>query len=196
MEKILFVNACMRGLEVSRTHKLCRVFLKEYAAVQPLFELEVADLTKAPPLCLDKIAVMARDNLIDAGKEGHDMFRLSHQFAKADKIIVGAPYWDLSFPAALKTYVEHISVRNVTFENTDRGVVGLCRARKLIYITTAGGYIKNANFGAEYFRGLCEFFGIGQFETFYAEGLDIATNDPEVLMHMAEMEIREMAAGL
>ena len=28
---------------------------------------------------------------------------------------IGAPYWDLSFPAALKIWVEHMYVRNLTF---------------------------------------------------------------------------------
>jgi len=182
MEKILFVNACMRGSEISRTHKLCRSYLKENT-------FEEVDLTKNILACLDGEAIINRDKLIDSGKTDDEIFRYAWQFAQAEKIIIGAPYWDLSFPAALKTYVEHVFVRGITFKNTPTGIEGLCRAKKLIYITTAGGYIKNANHGAEYFRSLCEFFGIPQFETFHAEGLDIETNNPNDIMKEAEKAI-------
>lgn len=173
--RILFVNACMRGAEISRTHRLCRVFLKERA-------VEEIDLTKKIPPCLDGAAIIMRNKLIDSGKTDDEMFRHANQFAQAEEILIGAPYWDLSFPAALKTYVENIAVRNITFKTTPTGMTGICRAKKLTYITTAGGYIKNADYGTEYFRGMCEFFGIPQFESFCAEGLDIETNASEAII--------------
>ena len=60
------------------------------------------------------------------------MFELARQFAAADQIVIAAPYWDLSFPAALKQYFEQINVLGITFAYTPEGVPkGLCRARKL-----------------------------------------------------------------
>ena len=38
---------------------------------------------------------------------------------KADEIVIGAPYWDLSFPAALKVYIEHVSVCDIAFHYTE-----------------------------------------------------------------------------
>ena len=36
-------------------------------------------------------------------------------------------YWDLSFPAALKIYIEHAAVMGVTFHYTEEGrCEGLC----------------------------------------------------------------------
>jgi FMN-dependent NADH-azoreductase len=163
---LLFVNACMRGAEISRTHKLCREFLRGR-------EFEEVDLTKKIPPCLDGDAIKNRDALIDSGDLNHDAFALARQFARAEEILIGAPYWDLSFPAALKAYVENICVRNITFKTTATGVAGICRAKKLTYISTAGGFIKNANFGADYFRALCGFFGIPNFENFFNDALDI-----------------------
>ncbi|MCL1842489.1 MAG: NAD(P)H-dependent oxidoreductase [Defluviitaleaceae bacterium] len=194
MEKILFVDACMRGSEISRTHRLCREYLKNYASVQPIFKLDAVDLTKKIPSCYNSGALKNRENLLAEGKTDSATFLQARQFAQADRIIVGAPYWDLSFPAALKAYVENIAVRNITFKQTVAGMEGICRAKKLVYITTAGGYIaKKADFGTEYFRGLCEFFGIPQFESFRAEGLDIETNDPEIIMHNTFREIAKKA---
>ena len=184
----MFINACIRD-EKSRTHRLCRAFLEEYTASRSSFTIEEVDLTKKTLSYFNKEALILRDKLIDSGETCNKMFDLARQFAGADTIIVGAPYWDLSFPAVLKVYVEHISVRNITFKNTATGVAGLCCGKKLIYITTAGGYIKNADFGTEYFKGLCGFYGILEFEAFRVEGLDIETNNPEDIMKEAEKEI-------
>ena len=44
------------------------------------------------------------------------------------------------FPALLKQYLEQISVVGITFKYSENGVpVGLCRADRLFYVTTAGG---------------------------------------------------------
>lgn len=68
------------------------------------------------------------------------MFDYAHQFADADDIIIAAPYWDLGFPAQLKTYIENIYVPGIVSAYNDHGQsCGLCRARSLTYITTAGG---------------------------------------------------------
>ena len=186
MEKLLFINACMRGRDLSRTYRLCKVFIDNYCKTRPTAVLHEVDLTVNKLPCYDLEVLKRRDSLIDSGNLQDEMFRYAKQFAEANKIIVGAPYWDLSFPAALKVYVEHVSVRNISFRNVADGVAGMCLAEKLIYITTAGGYISGADFGADYFRGLCKFFGIKHFERIYAEGLDIETNEPEAIMAAAE----------
>ena len=188
MEKLLFINACVRGPEISRTYRLCRVFLDEYAAIRPGIAPEEVDLTKELLPCYDGAAVNRREKMIDDSKTDDAIFRYANQFALADKIVVGAPYWDLSFPAVLKAYVENICVRNVTFCNTPTGVAGLCRAEKLVYITTVGGYAGKFDLGTEYFKGICDMLGIKQFESICAEGLDIETNDPLRIMETAEKE--------
>ena len=190
MEKLLFINACMRGPDLSRTLRLCRVFLEAYKAQGHAFSLEELDLAKEMLAAYDIDALIRRDALIDAGKTDDPIFDHARQLANADKILVGAPYWDLSFPAALKNYVEHVSVRNITFRNTATGVLGLCKAKKLLYITTAGGYIEDLDLGSDYFQGLCKFYGITQYESLRTEGLDIETNDPEAIMSAAEDAVR------
>ena len=89
-------------------------------------------------------------------------FEQAKRFANADTIVIAAPFWDLSFPAVLKIYFENITVSGVTFEYSEKGrPLGKCRAKKLYYITTSGGYIGNNNFGFDYVKALAEnFFGI------------------------------------
>jgi len=188
MEKLLLVNACMRGPEVSRTYRLCRVFLNVYASIHPDFEMEEVDLVRDLLRCYGGTDIARREGLIKSGTASHTMFQLAGQFALADKIVVGAPYWDFSFPAVLKAYVEHISTPGITFRYTQTGSEGLCRAKKLMYITTAGGYIADADFGFAYFKRLCALYGIAQCEAIRAEGLDIDENDVEAIMRVAETE--------
>lgn len=194
METLLFINACMRGPELSNTYKLCRIFLDEYAAANPESKLEEVDLTKEMMPYYDNAAIKARDKLIDAGKTDHEMFHLARQFAQADKILIGAPYWDMSFPTALKSYVEHISARNITFALEPTSIKGLCRAKKLIYITTAAGYIMPADCGAQYFKHLCVQFGIEQFADIYADGLEIQGQNPDAIMRTAGEKVAAVAS--
>ena len=74
-----------------------------------------------------------------------------------DVIVIGAPFWDLSFPAALKLYFENVTVSGITFEYSEKGrPVGKCNAKKLYYITTSGGYIGNNNFGVDYVKEIID----------------------------------------
>ncbi|MCL2387940.1 MAG: NAD(P)H-dependent oxidoreductase [Defluviitaleaceae bacterium] len=193
MKRLLFVNACMRGAKVSRTYRLSRSYLIKFALRHPEYRVEEVDLTKEVPMYMDADALKLRDQFIDmviAGEVNSEMFYHASQFAQADLIVIGAPYWDLSFPTALKSYIENVAVRTITFKNTAEGTLGLCRAEKMVYITTAGGYIENADFGTDYCRGLCKFFGIQNFEAIRAEGLDIQTNDPNAILREAEAAIQ------
>ena len=140
---VLFVNACIRG-EKSRTFELCREYvagLKRGGAQVREVNLEQMHLA---PLSAQKVAF--RSQLARAGLYEDDIFELAHQFAEADDIIIGAPYWDLAFPAALKTYIEHVSVDGITFSFTPEArYVGLCRAKRITYITTSGSLLTCGN---------------------------------------------------
>ena len=110
-----------------------------------------------------------------------------------DVIVVAAPYWDLSFPAALKTYLERVVIAGITFDYSPEGIpFSLCRAKRLLYVTTAGGPIGNHNLGFEYVKALAEiFFAIPDVQCFSAEGLDIMGADVEAILARAATEIDE-----
>ncbi|MBQ7193498.1 MAG: NAD(P)H-dependent oxidoreductase [Synergistaceae bacterium] len=105
-------------------------------------------------------------------------------FASADEIVIAAPYWDLSFPASLKNYVEAINVVGLTFGYGEDGrPYGLCRAKRLVYVTTAGGPILNEAYGYGYVRELAQgFYGIPEVVLVKAEGLDIVGADVEGIL--------------
>ena len=93
--------------------------------------------------------------------------------------MIAAPYWDLSFPAALKQYIEQITVSGITFTYSDEGTpVGLCKAEKLFYVTTSGGPMFSEEFGYGYIKSLAgTFYGITETKMFRAENLDIIGAD-------------------
>lgn len=188
--KILWVDACTGNEAVSRTYGLCRVFGEEYQKQRPRCEITHLRLFEAGISYLTPTLVQKRDRLLSEGRLEHPMFGYARDFAGADRILIGAPYWDLSFPAVLKCYFEQISVCGITFRYTPAGAEGLCKAAKLLYITTSGGYIGGADFGGDYIKGLCSLYGIPQFECVSAQGLDIEGSDIRGILAEAARQLR------
>ncbi|MEY8315378.1 NAD(P)H-dependent oxidoreductase [Adlercreutzia muris] len=185
---ILFVNACLRG-EQSRTLTLCREYLEGVGDVE---EVNLAEL-RLEPYYGESAAYRAQ--LEKDGQFDDPMFDLGRQFAAADEIVIGAPYWDLSFPAALKVYIEHVAVMGMVFHYTAEGrCEGLCRAKHLTYITTGGGNVAAANFGYEYLRGIAGMFGIPETRFAAAENLDVVGADIEANLDAARARLAELKA--
>ena len=191
--KVLFVNACMRD-EKSRTLELCRDYLEKLQAAYPQAEIEEVDLTTLDIQVQDGAFIERRDAFLRAGDFSDEMFDLAKQLIAADHVVIGAPYWDLSFPAKLKMYLERCSVDKLTFIYDDQGVPhGQCRAKALTYITTAGGYIGDMNFGFDYVKGLCSMlFGIREFHFAAADGIDIIGVDVAARMAEAKSKFTEI----
>ena len=175
--KILFVNACLRP--ESRTEELARVLLNSLNG-----ETTTVNLHSEKILPLD-LNILKKRNSHDYKSEE---FTPAKQFKESDIIVIAAPFWDLSFPAVLKVYLENITVSGITFEYSKEGrPVGKCSAKKLYYITTSGGYIEKNNFGFDYVKALAEnFFGIDDVFFFSAEGLDIFGADVKAIMDEAK----------
>ena len=189
MEKLLFIDACIRE-ENSRTKQLCDVYLEEFLKKNPETSVETVKLRSGMlnTHTVEKLAL--RDSLIRKQDFSHEMFDLAKQFKEADYIVIGSPYWDLSFAAVLKVYIENIMVADLTFRATNTGFVGLCGGKKLIYITTAGGFIGEKNFGYDYMCGVAEMLGIPDTECVKAEALDIEGFDAGKIVAKAAEEIR------
>lgn len=189
---ILFINACIRGTK-SRTLELCREYLKGLGPVQ---EIDLAERTSRSLAPLSAAQVAFRSQLQQAGVFDDKMFDYAKQFADAEDIVIGAPYWDLSFPAVLKIYIENVSVCDVTFAYTEQGeYVGLCNAKRITYITTAGGYLDGANYGYDYLCAIAKMFGIPEVRLVAAEGLDVVGVDVDAAMDKARAAIAELKAA-
>ena len=167
MEKILFINACVRPN--SRTLELANYVLTRLSGKVEEVELYKEDLS---PLTLEEMEI--RNKSFKNKDFSNEIFTLSKQFACADVIVIAAPYWDMMFPAVVKNYFEKITVNGLTFAYGENGIpYGLCKAKKLIYVTTSGGPIVY-NFGFDYVSALAKcFYGITEVQFVSAEGLDV-----------------------
>lgn len=174
---LLYINACVRAQ--SRTKRLADRLIEKLGGGAERLDLASLSFPVADEAFLDR-----RDRLIAAGAFDDPLFDLARQFAAADRIVIAAPYWDLSFPAALKQYVEQINVLGITFAYTPEGVPkGLCRAKKLYYVMTAGGTYVPEEYGFGYVRTLARsFYGIEDVELIQAVGLDLVGADPEEIL--------------
>jgi len=89
-----------------------------------------------------------------------------------------APFWDMSFPSALKVFFENISLFNVTFADNGSRCVGLCRAEKVMYVTTRGMDIATGDpleQATPYIKALSWLWGLGELHVVSAQNLDYST---------------------
>ena len=180
----LFINACVR--RESRTRRLAEAVMagdrENYREVR-LSETEFPRV--------DEAFINWRNDCVSRGDYASPVFDLAKDFAAAEEIVIAAPFWDLSFPSMLKQYIEQICVVGITFFYNDQDMPqGLCRAKRLTYVTTAGGPIFDEAFGYGYVKALATtFYGIRETRMIKAENLDIHGADVERIMRRAMAEI-------
>lgn len=184
MEHILFVNACPR--EGSRTLELARHLLDKLEA--PVEELSLFEENLLP---LNGKTLALRDKMIAQGNPEHPIFKYARQFAKADTVVIAAPFWDLSFPSALKIWLEYVMALGVTFRYDENGLSqGLCKAKRLFYVSTAGGPVLPSHMGFDYVDALAKnYFSIPRTMLFSAEDLDVIGADPEAILARAKEQM-------
>lgn len=184
MNKILFIDATNH--EDSRTKVLANHIIEKLEGEitrVPLFELTIPTLTEN--------FLNWRNGCVDEKNFTDTYFDWAKEFASADTVVIAAPYWDLSFPAVLKQYLEAITIVGLTFYYTEEGFPkGLCKAENLFYVTTAGGPIISDDFGFGYVQGLTQnMFGVKNAHCFKAENLDIWGADVKKILSDCKVEI-------
>ena len=180
---ILYVNACVRA--ESRTDRIARELLKKLGGEFTELKLASEDISPLSAETLEK-----RTALIEKQDHCDETFRYAKQFAQADVIVMAAPFWDLSFPALLKVYLENVYVTGIVSRYGEDGIPhGLCRAETLYFVTTSGGpYLPDFGYGQ--IKALAEkCFGIKKTKLIKAEMLDVDGFD-------AEKIVEETIAGL
>lgn len=169
MKKLVFVNACIRGCQ-SRTLYIAKKLLAELEDRYEIAEIDLSDSSILP---------VTQNDYLSRGNDGlsAEDIKNGRLIAEADRIVIAAPFWDMSFPSVLKAFFEHISAPELTFVNTEDGnTKGICRAEKLLYITTRGMEIETdspLDQGTSYLRALGWLWGFGEVYPVAAKGLDV-----------------------
>lgn len=175
---ILYINSCPRA--ESRTNRMAMALLKQ------LGDYKEVNLYQEKLLSLNEERLNQRTELIEKKDYNSSMFKYAREFAQADTIVISAPFWDLSFPSELKIYLENIYVIGIVSRYGENGIpVGLCKAKQLYFVTTAGGTLVT-QFGFDYIKALAQdCFGIPDVKLIKAEMLDILGNDAEAILKEA-----------
>lgn len=187
---MLVIDCCLRG-EDSATRRYYQAYL-EAATPERVEMVELARLGLRP---LDWETLALRDRLSAEGRFDHVLFHLARQFRDAEEILIAAPFWDLSFPSLLKVYLEQVSVAGLTFGYTQEGqCVGHCRARRLLYFSTCGGYVGEEHLGFAYVKALGAMLGIPECVPYILEGLDIDPAQRETVLAEGILRLRSQLA--
>lgn len=169
MKKLIYIDACMRN--ESRTHRIAVPIIEDLGKK---YDIETVDLTASPYLAINKESLQKRQNM----QVADEIVALSRRIAAADKIVIAAPFWDMSFPATLKVFFENVSLFNILFGVEGNTLVGLSKCTDVVYITTRGMDISTGDpleQGTPYIKALAFLWGLGNVHVVAAQNMDFGT---------------------
>lgn len=158
--------------EGSRTQRILDGVL---ALLSKKYNVETVNLGELDCKWVNSDVLKERDN----GYVPQLYVNLAKKVANADRLVIAAPFWDMSFPSVLKVFFENISLFNITFTSTQTECVGLCKAKKVLYITTRGMNIKTGDpleQATPYIKALSKLWGLGELYVLSAENLDYSSD--------------------
>lgn len=170
MKKLLYIDACIRD-EESRTKRIAEPII---GALEKKYDVQRFVLNEMELDVVQKDLVRKRLN----GVIDPTVMSWAETVRDADRIVIAAPFWDMSIPAALKNFVELCSILDVTFKTNDKTCYGNCKAEKLLFITTRGMDIPTGDVreqATSYLKALSWLWGIGPMQVVAAQNMDYAS---------------------
>lgn len=169
--KVLYIKASPKPKNESVSHRIAEAFIDEYIKNNP--EDEVTELNLHDEGC----PYVDYKILCDSFEKKGAMIETANKFIKYDKYIISSPMWNLSVPAILKSYIDLITVKGVTFEYSRLGIpIGLAKGKKAFYLgARGGGYpfpLSLIAFDMRYIKYIFRFIGIKNFKNFILENVD------------------------
>ena len=171
MGKIFYVDACLRT--GSNTKKIADAII---AKLSERYDIETVRLSEYAFPVVDNDILNDRAN----GIVPDEYVAMAKKLANADRIVIAAPFWDMSFPGALKVFLENMSLFNVTFGSNEKECYGLCKAEKVLYITTRGMDISTGDDleqATPYLKAIGKLWGLGELHVISAQNMDYSTEE-------------------
>ena len=189
MKKLLYIDSCIRG-ELSRTKRIAAPIIEKLSERYDVETITINDLDLKP--------VQFDENRRRAGGiVSEEAVCWANKIKNAERIVIAAPFWDMSIPAALKTFFELCSLFGVTFDSDDKTCFGLCKAENAMFITTRGMKIKTGDTleqATPYLKALFWLWGIKGLEVVARENFDyISAEEIEAEIASAIKEGLELA---
>ena len=169
--KLVVINACVRQGE-SRTLQIAEPVVRALAKRYDTVRYDLPEKEGVVPLTPALFAARG------AGEVPAWAASAAREIAAADRILIAAPFWDMGIPAVLKAFFEQTSLFDVTFTDNGTTCVGLCKAPKVLFITTRGMDIPTGDAREQatpYLRALGLLWNLGELTTVAAWNMDYIT---------------------
>lgn len=173
MKKLVVINACVRQRD-SRTLRIAEPVIAALSERYQIIRYDLPEMEGIVPLNPESFAQRGLGEIPSWALEA------AKTIADAHRILIAAPFWDMSFPAALKCFFEQTSLFGITFTDTRKTCVGLCKAPKVLYITTRGMDISTADSleqATPYLKAIGSLWNLGELTTIAAQNMDYSTPD-------------------
>lgn len=178
--KLLYVKCDPKPEAQSSCLRVGREFVRQYESRFPEHAVEELDLYNTELPEVDGIVYNGRSGIVSGsaydgmnyeGQEKVDRVNaLCTQFLSADRYVVAAPMWSLTFPSKLKAYIDCVVINGRTIRVTPARVEGLMcdTQRRMVFIQSCGGnygglFSSRFNYGAIYLKNLFLFLGMDDF---------------------------------
>lgn len=172
-KKLVVIDACVRQ-DQSRTWRIAEPIVD---ALMKRYETTIYHLPE-----MEYIVPLNPGTFAERGNGETPQWAIdcARTIADANRILIAAPFWDMSFPAVLKAFIEQTSLYDITFADNGKECVGLCKCEKVLYITTRGMDIQTGDpreQGSPYIKALSALWGLGEVLVLAASGMDYAGED-------------------
>ncbi len=171
MSKLIVINACVR-MGDSRTLKIAEPVIAALAQRYEVVRYNLPEMEGIVPMTPELYAQRGRGELPAWARKA------AQEIANADRILIAAPFWDMSFPAALKAFFEQTSLFDITFTDNGETCIGLCKEPKVLYITTRGMNIPTGSpleQATPYLKAIGTLWNLGELTTIAAWNMDYRT---------------------
>lgn len=190
--KVLYIKASPKPKGKSASHRVAEAFIKEYIENNP--KDEVVELNLHEEGC----PYVNYEILCDSFERKGLMVKTANKFVEYDKYIISSPMWNLSIPAILKSYIDLITVKEITFEYSKLGIpIGLAKGKKAFYLgSRGGGYpfpLSMITFDMRYIKYIFRFIGIKDFKSFILENVDKSPEKTRQNFEKKLVEVRKLA---
>ncbi|MGB6127993.1 MAG: NAD(P)H-dependent oxidoreductase [Psychrilyobacter sp.] len=169
--KVLYIKASPKPKNESISHRIAEVFIEEYIKNNP------EDIVTELDLYDEGCQYVDYKILCDSFEKKGVMVETAKNFIEYDKFIISSPMWNLSIPAILKSYIDLIAVKGITFKYSKLGMpIGLMKGKKAFYLGSRGGAypfpLSLIALDIKYVKFIFKFIGIKNFKSFILENVD------------------------
>ena len=191
VNRVLRIDSSSSAHGRSMTRRLGDEVIKRLNRMYPGAEVTVRDLSSGIDFLSENWVQANMTNPDERTRAQQEILadsdQLVHELDAADVIIITAPVYNFSVPAALKAWIDMVCRARLTFRYTENGPQGLLQDRPVYLVMASGGvaFGSSADFASGYLRHILGFIGIRDVRTVYAE----RTNTNSLASESAALEM-------